>query len=269
MRASDIKKIKYQDTLALERRRRFLTRAAISSLTIFGVIIAILGVIFFSPWLRIKNISISDLQDDHKSQINSFIRDDLSKKFLGIPFSQNILFLSQNKLRAQLLSRFTFLNDINISKDYPHNLIVKGNERQPAGVWCFNISNNQDCKYFDKAGITWGKAAQSTGFILLNIDDLREQNKEVIDPMFLKAIEKVVDKFNLDKIMIKNITIPDGSFTEFDVLIKEGYYIRFAVDTDIDHQIDVIEIFKKQKVDTNQINPQYLDVRFEDRVYYK
>src|SRR5437870_2593525 len=119
MRPTDIRTSKYQDTLALERRRRFLTKATIITSIATGSIIMFFLVIFFSPWLAIKNVEINNIQDNHRSEINTEVEKKLSQNFLKIPFGHNILVLNAKKLRADLLEQFSFLSNVSIKKDYP------------------------------------------------------------------------------------------------------------------------------------------------------
>ena len=85
---------------------------------------------------------------------------------------------------------------------------------------------------------------------------------------FLTAIQTVTERFDADRIKIKGVTIPQGSFTEFDVMLA-SYPIKFSLDSTISDQLDIFKIFKQKKLDTGEITPQYIDLRFDGRVYFK
>jgi len=159
------------------------------------------------------------------------------------------------------------LDNVSINKNFLHTLIVTGVERQAAGVWCFNPPAGP-CRYFDWNGNIWGDAIRSSGFLVLNVDDMRSSVATALDPQFLPVIQTAVKYFNDHQYPIENVTIPVGSFTEFD-MTTNGYMIKFSTDSNIAGQLDVFKTFKEQKIDTGQVQPQYLDLRYDGRVYYK
>ena len=265
MRTFDPKKVKIRDEVAIRRRRRFFMRAGFLALGALAILAAIGYGLFFTPWFAISRVDIDNLDAEHAVAVKSVIDENLNHKFLGIPVGKNILFFDDEGLSASLVNQFSFLNDLSIKKDYFNALAVRGTERNPEGVWCFASG----CRYFDHEGILWGSAIRSSGYLLLNIDDFREENEEKIDKEFLTAIQTVSARFKEKNIRIKKITIPENSFTDFEALIDQGYPIKFSVNSPINEQLDILLIFKKNKVDSGDLKPQYLDVRYDGRVYYK
>ena len=257
-------KTKYKDSLAMRRHRRFLARWLVILILALACVAGIGYAIFFSPWFVIKDVSISGLNSDHATEVNTILNERLGRKTFGVPTGRNVIFFKAKSLAEELKGDLSYLDDISISKANLHSLVVTGIERKPAGVWCFN----NKCHYFDREGIMWGEAIRSTGFLMLNVDDRRDQVSE-IDKRFLSAIQQVADRFEKEDLKIKNVTIPNGSFTEFNTLVSSGYTIRFSLDSDLAGQLDALFIFKKNKLDGGTLHPQYLDLRFDGRVYYK
>jgi hypothetical protein len=271
MRPVDIKTINYRANRASKRRQpRNWKFIGIS----FGVPALIIGLgllVFATPWFRITSISYQGLSEQHRAQIQALVDQALGQHTLKLPTGKNIFFLSSAKLQANI-AQLDFLNHVSVSKDYTHTLTIAGTERTPEGVWCFQANSaDQDCKYFDHGGVVWGNAIQSSGFLLLNVNDERvaSGSPATVDPQFLKGIQTVTPVLNDLGTKTKEIIIPAGSFTEFDINTAEGYPLRFSLDSDLNGQVNVFRIFRQQKLASGEFHPQYLDLRFDGRVYYK
>ena len=274
MRPVDVKKFKYNDKLASKRRQRLHVKTFFIGLVIIAVAGGIGYALFYAPWLKVTDISYEGLTDGHQADVEKVIDKALGYKILGIPVGRDILFVRAGSLVADLTSQFSFIEDVSIQKDYFHTIKVTATERQAAGVWCFDSSAPiPDCRYFDSGGITFGHAIQSSGVLLLNIDDMRVQSASVslatVDSRFLKAIQIVVPVFTSQNVKVKNITIPVGTYTELDILVGENYIIKLSLDSDIQSQLDIFRIFRDQKITNGGLRPQYVDLRFDGRVYFK
>jgi hypothetical protein len=121
--------------------------------------------------------------------------------------------------------------------------------------------------------VTFGQAIQSSGVLLLNVNDMRvvsaSTSLTMVDSRFLGAIQTVVPILTSQDVKVKNIIIPADTYTEFDILVDGGYLVKFSLDSDIKNQLDVFRIFRTQKMTDGALRPQYVDLRFDGRVYYK
>ncbi len=274
MRPTDVKTFKYKDKLASKRRHRFQLKTFIIAASVALVVTGAIYALFYAPWLQIDVVHYEGLSDNHKPEVQKVIEESLASKFLGMPVNRDVFFFGAKSLAADLSSQFSFLEGVTIKKDYPHTIKIIANERRAEGVWCFAAeSNEQDCKYFDHDGITFGRASQSSGVLLLNIDDLRPVTASgsltLTDSKFLKAIQQVAPVLNSQNVLIKKVTIPADTYTEFDILVGDDYLVKFSLDSNIPGQLEVYRIFREQKMANGAVKPQYVDLRFDDRVYFK
>ena len=282
MRPVDVKKFKYRDNLASKRRQSFRIRGGLIA---FTLIIALGGIgyaLFYAPWLKVTTITYEGLISGHQDDVGKIVDKTLNSKVLGIPVGRDIFFVRSGSLVADLVSQFSFLNDVSVQKKYFHTLKISATERQAEGVWCFTtITAIPDCRYFDHSGVTFGQAVQSSGVLLLNVDDMRAQPASVslitVDQRFLKAIQAVVPVLTSQDVRVKNIVIPVGTYTEFNILVSDpalpagasAYLVKFSIDSNLKNQLDVFRIFRVQKLSTGILRPQYVDLRFDGRVYFK
>jgi len=70
-------------------------------------------------------------------------------------------------------------------------------------------------------------------------------------------------------IFINKFTIPDKFISDFSAFTSNGYELLFSTDSDVNKQLEVLEIFLAEKKDDPDFKPQYIDLRINGRVYYK
>ncbi|HVZ11257.1 MAG TPA: hypothetical protein VG941_02495 [Candidatus Paceibacterota bacterium] len=265
MKAVDIKKVNQRVRYADTQKRRFWVKTAAFAGMAVAVLAGLGFALFFSGWFDIRDISITDASPEHTAQIQSAVAGQLGRTLFHVPIGRNIFFFQKSRLAQDLKNSFAFIDSISISKDFFHGLIVQATDRTVRGVWCFP----DICRYFDSEGNLWGQATRSSGFLVLTVDDQRTSDQDRADPAFLPAILFVQQEFASLDIPIKSVAIPVDSFTDFHVLTADGYPIYFTIDADIEKQIRTFAIFRDQKIVPGIVHPQYLDLRFEGRVYYK
>jgi len=139
-----------------------------------------------------------------------------------------------------------------------------------AGIWCFQ---NDKCRYFDSKGTYWGEAAKSFGFLLLTVNDLRDNNnvadKGTVDVKFLEAIKKAADYFKTLNLKIGNALIPKESLGEFWLDTNKGYFVIFDNKSDIAGQLEILRILLNERGKDPNFKPQYIDLKIDGRIYLK
>ncbi|MBI4158265.1 MAG: hypothetical protein HY505_01415 [Candidatus Yanofskybacteria bacterium] len=265
MQVYDAKNIKYKDGLAEKRRRVWVLK----TLFFVGLVIAIVGfvlyLLFFSGFLEIKELSVSGLDKVNSNKFHDELNKRLNSKWLGfIEYQRNVLFFSSEDFKAEIFAVFPEIKEISVSKEPPHALNFNVIERATAGIWCFV----DDCKYFDKEGVLWGEAAKSSGFLILSVDDLRQDSGN-IDQALLEIIILISGKLAEINIFVSKFMIPSDFIGDFSTFTSSGYELLFSTDSDISKQLEVLEIFLAEKKDNFDFKLQYIDLRINGRVYYK
>lgn len=281
MRVYDTKNIKFKDGLAEKRHRVFVLK----TLFFIGLSVAIIGFIlyllFFSGFLEIRDVSISGLDKVSKEKFDSGLNERLNSKWLGLLERQrNVIFFDSDAFKAEVLAAFPEIKEISVNKEPPHALNIDATERTTAGIWCFTLSEVEGfasgCKYFDKDGVLWGEAAKSSGFLILVIEDMRQDTQEMVrqgspqvDRELWADIMLISGQLKEMGIFINKFTLPDNFIGDFNVLTSGGYELLFNIDSDISKQLEVLEIFLAEKKDDPDFKPQYIDLRINGRIYYK
>lgn len=275
MRVYDAKNIKFKDGLTEKRRKVYIFK----TLFFVGLIIAIVGFIlyllFFSGLLEINRVNVSGLNKISGDEFDKGLNERLDSKWLGLLKRQrNLIFFDADFFRAEILTAFPEIKEISVNKEPLHTLNIDVMERTTIGIWCLTSGSTwltTSCKYFDEGGTLWGEAAKSSGFLVLVVEDMRQDIKEMVqvDSGILADVMLILGRLKEMNIFINKFIIPDKFFGDFNVLTSGGYDLLFNTDSDIKEQLEVLEIFLKEKKGDSDFKPQYIDLRLKGRIYYK
>jgi len=205
-----------------------------------------------------ENVTSEDVLNFIKTNI---FNDSYIKKILGF---QNILiwpnFLENKK------NTFAQIKNIFIEKDYfKKNVLVKVEEKKSIGLWCIN--EEKKCFEFDDNGYLFNKTFFSDGGTTLKIFDFTSRKlsignfaleRRLFDNLVL--ILKVLEKNNLN---IQEIDLKNLETEEIIVKLFNGPYIYFS----LNFPPPALELIINKINNFN--NLKYLDLRVENRVYYK
>lgn len=276
MRPANIKTIRDRGNLGRQTRRPFLFKLILLCASAVSLSALIIYVFFFSDILAIRTIAInqkdsSETETTDKNQILSKINSILElKKYGYLKTQKNILFFNSSEMEKGLLADLLFISQIKISKKLPHNLNVNFSLKNIEGIWCFQ---NDNCRYFDANGTYWGEAVKSSGFLLLAVNDLRDNGKiaerGTVDIKFMESIKKVNEYFKSLNLKIKNATIPKESLGEFLVNTDKEYQVIFDIDADISGQLEILKILLNERGKDPNFKPQYIDLTIDGRIYLK
>ncbi|MEK7536981.1 MAG: FtsQ-type POTRA domain-containing protein [Patescibacteria group bacterium] len=252
----------YRDELRSKRKKRkirvaFLVVSSLATFIIFGAY-----ALFFSGWFSVKGIELSGNQEISEEEIKKITK----------PFS-NILFSSSKKIEDSLKENFPIIGQADVSKNFFNKyLSVRIDERKAAGIWC--KSGQDQCFYLDKDGFLFKPAARFSGEALLAIEDGRERDFNLTDSLddreFLEKInsaKKILDELKI--VAYNNFFLAPGSF-EFWIKTKEGWYVYLDKESDIPTQLVALKKFLEEKLPADRRqNLQYIDLRVNNRIYYR
>ncbi len=262
----------YKDELRIKKRKRVALIALIALFIIIAACVGLGFLLFFANLLDVRAIDISGAEIIPSADLKTAAGDWLSGGFLGLTRNKNLLFISAGELAVELTAKFPRIDSVEIRKEFPHNLKITVVERQSAGIWCFVASGK--CFYFDKNGVAYAEATQSSGFLILNVADYRGQavvlGSRVASEEWTKNIITAGELLLKIGVSVAEISIPSGSFDEFDAKAAGGWKILFSNSTDIAKQITSLGILFRDKLSTEKrTGLQYIDLRIQDRIYYK
>lgn len=255
----------------------------------------------FSPVFEIKEIAVAGNNLISTQQINENIETLLGRKILKIIPGNISIFLSENKIKASLLNSFLEIASVQIKKPQPDKLDILISERQSAAVLCRakiiqtpaaspvltvssttataapkmkeTLPESAGCFFVDEGGFVYRQAPQISGTFLPTFYRLGEEDVfvggaaiEASTVQFALEIKKNLRELGID---LSGFVLNEIIFTELKAFTGEGWFIYFDTNRSALVQAAVLETLLASEVKQNRGNLEYVDLRVQNRVYYK
>ena len=263
--------ITYKDELRIKKQRRLILVLALFLFAVIGVATGLSYFLFFTKIFDVRAVNI-DAPESVSVSLGEATDKWLDAGIWRFTRRNNILFVSAEQLAAQLGKEFPALGLVVVVKNFPHAILISAVERKPLGTWC--VSKQGKCFYFDKNGTVYVETQPSSGFLLANVVDHQTEKLKLGDALtswgWFENIMSARDLLARAGINVYEFVIPVGSFDEFDARTSYGWKIMFGNSTDIKKQVGALSAFLEEKLTPEQKSQlQYIDLRIQDRIYYK
>ncbi len=262
----------YHDDYRLKQRRQGLLILISALLMLGGVAGGIFYALFFSGWMAITDVAVSQQSfvnnDEIKQQVAAYLNE---KKWWIVSRANNIFLANTKSLRALLLEKFPVFKEVSIRKKYFHGLIISAMSREAVGIWCW--PKQKQCFYFDRGGVIFDRANDSSGTIFLIVHDgageVRKMGEAVAEQTIMEWIFQLRQKLDQTKIGLAHVVLPNEQF-RVNVKTTEGWEAYFSTNDALEPQIKALSFFLANKVSFEQRSQlQYIDVRIPQRVYFR
>lgn len=232
-------------------------------------------IFLFSPLFRIQAIEVSGNREVEVGEIEN--------KFNY----QNIFLITDNEIKDNLFKKIPKIADLEISKNLIKRtvkLIIK--EREKLGIVCqLEIGEDPEssdgageeqvkaCFYIDKTGVIFEEAPQTSGSLILLIKDYSQRDFYLGKQVFKERIVNFISQakeglFSETSIRSLDFNILSFPVKELKVMTSEGWYILFDLEREAENQILALKVALEEKIE-NRESLEYVDLRIENRIYYK
>jgi len=237
---------------------------------LLALILGTIYLIFISPFFKIKNISAQGTDKVPAENIVNSVNHYLSGFYFKIIPKKNFLLASDKNIVAFLQDNFKELKEIKVTKKFPASLAIAAKGREKVMSYC----GQDQCFYIDDEGIAFDEAPEIYGGRNVALkDDSGRQIKlgdKAIDSglisFMLKANQLLLEDLNLS---LLNFQIDSYPTIEVRAITAEDWQIIFDINRDPQPQIDALKAILDEKIKDQRSKLDYIDLRVEDRVYYK
>ncbi len=240
---------------------------------LFGIA-GLVYLLFFAGLFEVKTISVRGNTIVPTTDIERPIRDWLDQKKFGIARKSNSLLFSLENLRAIISANISTIDSIKSSRTSLHEIIFEVTERKAVGIWCFQPASA--CYLFDKHGTIYGQTFLTDGLIYITVKDFRSREIKIGDSIadeFYRNILLAKEELVKAGLTVIEFSIPENSFAEFHAKVigeNAPFLVKLSQMTNIPEQINSLSLFlKKTSGSTRALNFEYIDLRIQDRIYYK
>lgn len=262
----------YKQEAQQKKRRQFISHSW--RVFIVAMLFATLTIIvlFYSNLFDVHAVVSQVPNSLSTEEVTNKIQAVLDMRVLGITRRHNIILFSPQIIGPELMRDFPRIESVDISRISFHDLSIVVHERKRTGLWCFPAQSK--CLYFDDAGIAFAEIPPSTGSLFIPVQDFRNRTvalgQLVESDTWRDSIGEVKKLLQFGNIPVSRVEIPADSFDEFHVVSQEGWSIYFRNDTDVSLQVNNLIQFLKEKISSETRKKlTYIDLRIEDRIYYK
>lgn len=229
-------------------------------------------ILFFSPLFKIRAIEILGNREIKAEEI----RNNFSYK--------NIFLFTKERIKKDLIVKFPKISKLEIEKDFLKRKIdLKIEERKRRAIICQATETEKageeesigKCFYIDNQGVIFENAPKTSGSLILLIKDYSGENFSLRQDVFKKDFMNYILEIKNDLVLETNIKILDfrvfsHPVKDLEVMTREGWVIIFDLHRNIKNQILSLKAALNEEINKEEIeNLEYIDLRIENRIYYK
>ncbi len=251
-------------------RKSFRTkkRKSIFKSRLFWIILLVLtlsGGLFyffvFSPVFQIKEVKVAGNLKIPSEEIIEITEKHIETSILFFP-SKSIFFGGFHQAREEIRNSFPLISEVVIKRDLPSALRVNIEERIPVATWVF-----QEDKFFlDAEGIVFEKTEASKKPVIKGSRKV-PLGAEAVGKNLLKDILEISSGLSDRGIEIKEFSI---SYPKVTIKTEEGWEAYFDSEGNISTQAaNLIVVIQEEVGETKRKDLEYVDLRFQERVFYK
>ncbi len=120
---------KKKNTLLSKKKSR---STLLKAILIAGSVVATLGFFIYIPYFRIKKITLQGFKTTSKSEVESFVATFLDSKEVLLP-NNNIFLVNSKKIEKNILDKFSFA-EVHLKKSFPNSIEIEVQEKESVAI---------------------------------------------------------------------------------------------------------------------------------------
>ncbi len=248
-----------------EKHKRTFKKRFYYFLGSIAVFIFLLIVFFWLPFFRISKISVEG--GDNEAEANEAVKPLLGGLTFGIlPGNNYFLFSEENIVKVLLKDGFGMVEVRKIFSQSLNIKFIKGGE-----PWLIFCKAQSDCYYVDQKGILSERAPQfsQSPLPIFSASSTSQINlgEQVLNGTNLNFILIATRRLESLNIQINNIEL--GENNQIKIYTKEGWWIELLSGLSAVKVFDNLSALLDQKIKSQRPTLDYIDLRFENKAFYK
>ena len=260
------------------RKNQIKKRMVIIAVFFISTMFAV-WVFFWIPYFWISNIETFGAENPPN----------IKGAILGHLTSRNSLFLPNNHYGLLSVERIEeILKDkgfglASAEKAFPNTLIIKFKKSEPWLIFCLPVevlprrqaglakAGQSECYYIDEKGILGTRAPQFSELPLSQIL-LKDPAPLKLGGSVISSEDAVFLKSWFDSLKTIEAMPSEIEFSKEDevkIILKEGWFIYLTKNSDPQKLFYDLKLLLDQKIKGSRPNLEYIDLRFENKAFYK
>ncbi len=275
-----IKKVK-QDWVERRKEKKEKERRSVFFKTVYYFLLVVfcgvtVYVFVFSDFLKINRVNLEGLEELKYEEVAKELNILLEGKYFEVISRNNFILISERKITNHLMEKFKKISGVEVKKIFPDAIEVKIAERDSLLLWC----SGGPCYFIDEGGYAYNGADFESREVkennLIRLADASAKpvdlGEKVLSEEYIGFVLRLVEEIKKES----PIDILDECQTACrvaeDVRLKtvEGWDIYFSGKISEEKSVRVMKTFLEKEMDEEKRkNLEYLDLRAENKVYYK
>ncbi len=241
------------------------------------VIGGLIFLLFFNPYLEIRNWEVEGVELAKKKDIVVFLEKLTEKKVLFVPQNNFFVFLiKRNNIIKLLETQFKEIESASISfffnRNFFNEIKIEIKKRTEEGIICPS-SCDFNCFFFDKTGLLFKQSPESKGPFIFSVKDETKNNLKIGDKIedenLINALLCLKKEFsNITTIGIQEIKVVNQN-GDFILRTNNHWKIYFDPQESIEKQLHVLKTLFAEKKINAQEPLDYIDLRIKNKAYIK
>jgi cell division septal protein FtsQ len=251
----------------------------VSKIIFYTLLLCFVGVLFyvlfFSQCLQVSNITVAGTQELDNEELQQLVEQSLEGKYLRVIPKNNFLFVSQKKVEGLLIGNFKKIRHVSVIKKFPDTVEIGIDERRALLVWCAN----EKCYLLDEQGAAYSEADFSSPELmqnnLLQINDTSGLavtiGSQVIQPAYEQYVLRLKDSLaSVGFEVTGQYYTPSRMAEEINAKTTEETEFYFSTQYPLESAMKTLTtIFKKEIAENKKGELAYVDLRNENKAFYK
>ncbi|GEM_PF-5852469 len=258
------------------RRKKTLLRFVVS----FFLLGSAVAVLLLLPQLFLIGVSVEGSDAIPAEDIAGIANAFLEEKVAGMFPRRNIVLFRAAVLEMRILAVFPAVREVVVSRSLREGVFIEVAERDLWGVYCAGANNEVDtphdaCFYIATDGTLMDAAPRLTGNSIARIIDMRADagpsaaGDHSVDRETAERVHQVSAWLSAHyAIAVREVLLGRLFEDTVDVVTEEGWYIVFDEKTDIPRALENLTLVLEKHI-TDRQSLEYVDIRFEGKVFYK
>ncbi len=178
--------------------------------------------------------------------------------------SRSIFLINRARISDKLILTFPQLNSVKVKRSFPRSVVVFVVERKAVASWC---RNDGECFLIDRGGVIFEKAPDDAQLVIIKGGDGAVSLSG--RPISSSEMEFIIKASRGLKGIVHPVTFNVNNPDVF-VRTTEGWEVRFTLTKSPRIQTEkLILVLENTIPEEKRAKLDYVDVRFQDRVYFK
>lgn len=236
-------------------------RKKTTPLLIFSLVL-ILGaayLLFFSDLLVVSDVSVEGYS--HPETVKEIVESELSQS----PVTRSILFFNNKKIKSTLTGD-PRIKEVNIRRQYPNKILINIKEEASAIIW---VTAGEKYLISGRGEVMGLSQGEDLPVIYDSANIKINPGEKVASPTFINFINDLNQKFEpavsrkINKIIIFDL------LTDVHVLTDANWTVYFNGTKDLETQLKNLNRVLEEVEKTGHKNLQYIDMRLDNKIFYK